>query len=186
MDAWAAKHLGTPCDTGGAWAASGRVVAALLETMLADPYFALRAPKSTGRDHFNFAWIKSHSLAGLAPKDVQATLAELTARSIVHAVKASNANELWLCGGGAHNSELLRRIAAHLPDWQNRRWLIRAAISRRSPAQGRHACSGRSIPAKKPFKFLCSPFSPITRSHSDCADFTPLPPNRTYTVTRQS
>ena len=116
MDAWAAKHLGTPCDTGGAWAASGRVVAALLETMLADPYFALCAPKSTGRDHFNFAWIKSHSLAGLAPKDVQATLAELTARSIVHAVKASNANELWLCGGGAHNSELVRRIAAHLPD----------------------------------------------------------------------
>ena len=60
LDAWAAKHLGQACDTGGAWAASGRVNRTLLEAMLADPYFAKAAPKSTGRDHFNLAWVEAH------------------------------------------------------------------------------------------------------------------------------
>ena len=116
LDAWAAKHLGQACDTGGAWAASGRVNRTLLDAMLADPYFAKAAPKSTGRDHFNLAWVEDHALTGLAPNDVQATLTELSARSIAQAVKASSAKELWLCGGGTHNRHLAGRIAALLPD----------------------------------------------------------------------
>ncbi len=115
MDAWAVKHLGKPCDAGGAWAASGRVANALLDAMLADPYFAHPAPKSTGRDHFNLAWLEKHTPAGLASQDIQASLAELTARSIADAVGTSNAEELWLCGGGVHNHHLVSRIAALLP-----------------------------------------------------------------------
>ncbi len=115
MDAWAAKHLGPPCDSGGAWAASGLVSNELLDAMLADPYFAQAAPKSTGRDHFNLSWLERHAIQGLAPRDVQASLCELTARSIVDAVVASGARELWLCGGGVHNDHLVSRITALLP-----------------------------------------------------------------------
>lgn len=116
LDAWAAKHLGQACDTDGAWAASGRINHALLEAMLTDPFFAKAAPKSTGRDHFNLGWVKAQALSGLAPAEVQATLTELTARSIAQEVKASGARELWLCGGGTHNRHLAGRIAALLPD----------------------------------------------------------------------
>jgi anhydro-N-acetylmuramic acid kinase len=115
LDAWAVKHLGKPCDNGGAWAATGRVNETLLAAMQSDAYFAKAAPKSTGRDHFNLAWLESHALAGIAPEDVQATLAELTARSISDAVTTSGARQLWLCGGGTHNVHLVGRITAMLP-----------------------------------------------------------------------
>jgi anhydro-N-acetylmuramic acid kinase len=81
MDAWAAQHLGQPFDAHGEWAAGGSVHAALLSEMLAEPYFALAPPKSTGRDLFNRAWLDAHLAKHpfIAPRDVQATLAELTA-----------------------------------------------------------------------------------------------------------
>lgn len=113
MDAWADLHLQQPFDRHGAWAASGTVLPGLLSPMLGDAYFAKAAPKSTGRDHFNLAWVKSFDVARERGEDVQATLLELTARSIADSTDA--AEELWLCGGGAHNSALVSRIAALLP-----------------------------------------------------------------------
>src|SRR6185503_5952982 len=58
LDLWAARHLGAPYDAGGSWAAAGRVIPALLERMLLEPYFAATAPKSTGRDLFNETWLQ--------------------------------------------------------------------------------------------------------------------------------
>jgi anhydro-N-acetylmuramic acid kinase len=91
LDARARRVLGTPMDRDGAFAASGRVVPELLRAMLAEPYFAQAAPKSTGPEQFSTAWLQTH-LAGLAEppsdSDVQATLVALTARSIADAIKA--------------------------------------------------------------------------------------------------
>lgn len=96
----------------------GRVCLPLLQQMLADPYFALPAPKSTGREYFNIAWLE-RQLAGLpamAPVDVQATLTELTAVSISEQVLlAGGCERLLVCGGGARNVLLMARLSALLP-----------------------------------------------------------------------
>jgi anhydro-N-acetylmuramic acid kinase len=117
IDAWAARHLGAPYDRGGAWAASGTVADALLAAMMADPYLAAPPPKSTGRDYFNDAWLDRFELSRLVPQDVQATLTALTANSIARAIAlfCGGADELLVCGGGAHNACLMRGLAANLP-----------------------------------------------------------------------
>ena len=113
MDAWHARHRGTAYDANGAFAATGRVDEPVLAALLADAYFALPAPKSTGREHFHLAWLEQHAgVAALAPADVQATLLELSARSIAEAIDrhAPNAVDVLACGGGVHNPVLMRRL----------------------------------------------------------------------------
>ncbi|HUV99138.1 MAG TPA: anhydro-N-acetylmuramic acid kinase [Gallionella sp.] len=118
MDAWCMQSLGKPYDDNGAWAASGNVLPALLEQLLAESYFALPPPKSSGRDLFNIAWLESHLQGGEVPANVQATLLELTCRGIVLSIQnhCPGATEVYLCGGGAHNQALQNRLAALLPD----------------------------------------------------------------------
>lgn len=120
LDSMARENLDQPYDTGGAWAARGSVCDELLQIMLADPYFALPPPKSTGFEYFNAGWLDARisSLGKIAtsPIDVQATLAELTARSIANAVLESSPSpdEVFICGGGVHNADLVQRIATCL------------------------------------------------------------------------
>jgi anhydro-N-acetylmuramic acid kinase len=112
MDGWHARHRGGNYDAGGVWAASGRAHDGLLARLLAEPYFARPAPKSTGRDLFDMDWL-DRQLAGfsdIAPQDVQATLLDLSARTIAEAVAGSGAQSLHVCGGGAHNVRLLERL----------------------------------------------------------------------------
>ncbi|MGK2901010.1 MAG: anhydro-N-acetylmuramic acid kinase [Burkholderiaceae bacterium] len=121
LDHWCRRHTGQPYDDGGAWAASGCVIGGLLQRMLADPYFALPPPKSTGRDLFNPDWLQARLTvcdATAPPADVQATLAELTAAACAADVQAhaAGARVLLVCGGGALNRDLMRRIATRLPE----------------------------------------------------------------------
>lgn len=119
MDHWSERHLGTPFDDGGRWAAGGRVLDRLLESMLDDPFFSRPPPKSTGRDLFNAGWLEAMCarLPGADPRDVQATLAELTARAACEALEreAPDTRDLLVCGGGAANRHLMSRLAALLP-----------------------------------------------------------------------
>lgn len=119
-DAWIRACREAPFDTGGGWAAQGRVDEALLAAMLADPYFRQPPPKSTGTEHFHLEWVQRH-LKGrtLAPEDVQRTLVELSARSVAAAVRetAPRARRLLVCGGGVHNRCLMGRLEANLPGW---------------------------------------------------------------------
>jgi len=113
LDLWAMQHLGKAHDEGGAWAAGGQVIPALLARMLEDPYFAVAPPKSTGRDLFNAAWLAQKLTGGEDPQAVQATLLELTARSFSDAVTrhCPGARRLIACGGGTKNGALMRRLA---------------------------------------------------------------------------
>ena len=113
LDLWAARHLGTPHDAGGCWAAAGTVIPELLERMLREPYFAAPPPKSTGRDLFNAHWLQRMLRGGEPAQAVQATLLELTARSIADAVSRHclGAQRIIVCGGGAKNTALMRRLA---------------------------------------------------------------------------
>lgn len=119
LDAWIKRHQGLDFDRDGAWAASGQVHEELLATLLGDPFFSGRGPKSTGRELFNLPWLDAHlqQLPPITAKDVQATLLELTARSIVEALQAAqrDTEELLVCGGGARNARLMERLGELLP-----------------------------------------------------------------------
>ena len=120
MDHWCQLHTDARYDDDGRWAASGQVDGMLLVELLADAWFRKRAPKSTGRDLFNAHWL-AQALARAGgtrpPADVQATLLELTARSAMDALRASapDTRELLVCGGGALNGALMRRLATLWP-----------------------------------------------------------------------
>jgi anhydro-N-acetylmuramic acid kinase len=117
IDLWCQRQRGLAYDAGGAWAASGRVIPGLLTALLAEPFFARAAPKSTGRDLFDSAWLDARLTGIQAPtEDVMATLTELTARSVCDALSldAAGLEELVVCGGGAHNAHLLSRLGALL------------------------------------------------------------------------
>lgn len=118
MDAWCQRHTGQPFDDQGAFAASGRVAAPLLQTLRAEAFFALPAPKSTGRDLFSLEWLDARleGAGDLAPQDVQATLTELTASACADcATSYGNKSELLaVCGGGARNSYLMARLQSLL------------------------------------------------------------------------
>jgi anhydro-N-acetylmuramic acid kinase len=117
MDGWIAVHRGESFDADGAWAATGRVLPELLAVLLAEPFFALPPPKSTGRDRFHLDWLQARLTPGQRPEDVQATLLELSARCAADALKAQmpEARQLIACGGGARNGQLMRRLAELLP-----------------------------------------------------------------------
>ena len=120
MDHWCRVHTGQAYDESGHWAASGRAIEPLLASMLADPYFTTPPPKSTGRDLFHPAWLQAHLRSehtSADPREVQATLTELTAATCAADVSrhAPDAHELLVCGGGAYNRYLMQRLAHRLP-----------------------------------------------------------------------
>lgn len=122
MDSWCAQHQGIAFDADGSWAASGQPTAPLLQALLAESYFGKAPPKSTGRDLFNPEWLHSHlrKFSNVAPVDVQATLAELTASACSADVlrHQPGLRRLIVCGGGALNGHLMRRLQALLPGVQ--------------------------------------------------------------------
>ena len=121
LDSWISKHKGHNYDDSGQWAASGVVDDKLLQLLYSDPYFSMRPPKSTGVEYFNFYWLQGRLQQDPAEikhsnfQDIQATLSELTATSVAAAVNNTHAEELLVCGGGAHNLDLLDRLRRLLP-----------------------------------------------------------------------
>jgi anhydro-N-acetylmuramic acid kinase len=117
MDAWCMRHLGKPYDDNGTWAVSGQALPALLEQMLDESFFALPPPKSTGRDLFNMAWLQDKLQGNERVEDVQATLLELTCRTIAQAIQkhCAGSTEIYLCGGGARNQALCNCLIGLLP-----------------------------------------------------------------------
>ena len=121
LDAWCLRHTGRSFDDDGAWARSGTVNDALLAHLLSEPYFALAAPKSTGRDRFHARWLDD-ALGALrtaeksqpAAQDVQATLVELSAITVARACTDYGVQAAYVCGGGARNGFLMERLAARL------------------------------------------------------------------------
>ena len=116
MDAWVLHHHGERYDRGGALAARGTVDEALLQRLLEEPWLALPPPKSTGRDLFHHGWLRAR-LGGEEVADVQATLCEFTARTVMQALRANlpGCRRLLVCGGGVHNPALQAALAAQWP-----------------------------------------------------------------------
>lgn len=105
-------------DTGGAGAALGRVDPSLLRELLADPYYALAPPKSTGKEKFSMTYL--HGVLArhgheVSAHDVLATLTELTARTVAEALDPYAVREVVVSGGGVRNRTLMQRLTNHLP-----------------------------------------------------------------------
>jgi anhydro-N-acetylmuramic acid kinase len=110
LDSWIINHLQKMHDENGDWARTGKVDQQLLTRLLMDPFFLAPPPKSTGREYFNLPWLEKY-LIPLAPVDVQATLVELSARSILQAIGVYfSQGEIFVSGGGAHNLFLIERL----------------------------------------------------------------------------
>jgi anhydro-N-acetylmuramic acid kinase len=118
LDLWILQHRGDDHDAGGQWSNTGQVNRALLAKLLAHTYFNKAGPRSTGKEEFNRAWLEGQlvGLDAIAPVDVQATLVELTVTSIARAISNCpfQVAEIYVCGGGSHNTHLMRRLAAQL------------------------------------------------------------------------
>lgn len=120
LDEWVYSKTGKAMDRDGRWAQQGQVDAGLLDMMLADPYFSAPPPKSTGREYFNLSWLQRMLARTASPptdETVQATLVQLTARSIAAGIRAAGRapRQALICGGGARNPVLMRALADHLP-----------------------------------------------------------------------
>ncbi|QLB12185.1 anhydro-N-acetylmuramic acid kinase [Bisgaardia hudsonensis] len=123
LDSWINKHLGQPYDKNAQWAKTGKINNNLLQVLLDEPYFSIPAPKSTGRELFNLAWLekKLKNFTALLPEDVQATLVELTvqctAQQLQH-IQSELPCLLLVCGGGAKNPLIIEGLQESLPQWQ--------------------------------------------------------------------
>lgn len=104
-------------DVDGALAARGRVCPALLERLLAEPYYALPAPKTTGKELFHVGHLREAlaAVGTLSAEDVVATLTHLTARTVADAVRTLGATEVIASGGGTRNPVLTRMLGELLP-----------------------------------------------------------------------
>ena len=121
LDDWFRVHNDARFDSNGHWAAGGTVDDALLERLQADPYIRRDPPKSTGIEYFSAAWLRDRlpDDAESRPADVQATLAEFSAASLVDNIRRFGPKRLdrvLLCGGGVANADLVARIRNRLGD----------------------------------------------------------------------
>lgn len=110
LDAWCQRHTGAPYDDEGQWGAEGTVDSELLARCLAEPWFARPGPRSTGRDLFGLRWLEERLTGQERAQDVQASLVALTTETVRRA--CFGADSIYVCGGGARNSALMRALRA--------------------------------------------------------------------------
>ncbi|MFI5729742.1 anhydro-N-acetylmuramic acid kinase [Kribbella sp. NPDC051587] len=103
-------------DADGVMAGRGQVHEELLARLLAEPYYALPAPKSTGKELFNLAYLARmmEGLPEIPADDLVATVTALTARTVADAVRRHGGTEVIASGGGIRNPALMQRITSEL------------------------------------------------------------------------
>ncbi|MER7734671.1 anhydro-N-acetylmuramic acid kinase [Streptomyces erythrochromogenes] len=103
-------------DEDGALAAAGRVHDGLLRRMLAEPYYRLPAPRTTGKELFHEGYLHSRlaEFGRIPPQDLLATLTRLTARTVADALRPLGATEVFASGGGVRNPTLTAMLRAEL------------------------------------------------------------------------
>lgn len=119
-DQWIQYHSDQSYDANGQWAAGGECMEDLLKQMLKDEYFARPAPKSTGREKFSLSWLKQFiDFQTVKPQNVQKTLIALSAHSLADEIqKLCQRGEIYLCGGGSLNAQLVDSVKSLLPNFK--------------------------------------------------------------------
>lgn len=123
LDHWCSHAFCQPFDKDAQLAAQGNVLIHLLDEMLKDNYLKRPAPKSTGREHYHEQWLKQCLDAISTPineHDVLRTLTEFTALTIANAIEnypIGTTPKLLVCGGGANNPIIMKRLSELLKGW---------------------------------------------------------------------
>lgn len=105
-------------DADGAIAATGVVDERLLDILMAEEYYALPAPKTTGKELFHLAYLEAamdRRGGHLSTADLLATLAALTVRTVADALSSADVTEVFVSGGGARNPVLMAGLESALP-----------------------------------------------------------------------
>ncbi len=120
IDAWIQHTKELPYDENGQLAAAGTTDKKFLNHLLSHAYFLQPYPKSTGKELFSQNWLEQQisSYSHLSIEDIQSTLLDLTCHSIANDIhKLNSSGELFVCGGGAKNAELMKRLTALLTSY---------------------------------------------------------------------
>lgn len=121
MNAWIHHCKSQAYDTGGEWAKTGTLDQGLLDKLKNDTYFDNPPPKSTGPEYFNLDWLyQKLGSVRTNPENIQRVLLQLTAETLCDAVKtfAPKTQQLYVCGGGAHNDGLMETLEDLMPSCQ--------------------------------------------------------------------
>jgi anhydro-N-acetylmuramic acid kinase len=111
-------------DKNAQLASRGRSIPALMDELMCDPYLRLAPPKSTGREYYGRAYLKTILSLGrrhrAKPDDLIRAATIFTALSVVDALNRfvlpkTKIHQLIVSGGGAHNPLILAQVAAALP-----------------------------------------------------------------------
>ncbi len=113
LDDWAIRHTGQPCDRDGVLATAGRVDAAVLDRLMADPFFARAAPKSLDRLAFARS-LAGSGLASLSAADGAATLVAFTVEAVARTALPQPPRRWLVTGGGRHNPAMMAALRARL------------------------------------------------------------------------
>ncbi len=113
LDDWIARRAGAAFDRDGAIARAGRVAQAVLDRLLAHPYFAKPAPKSLDRLDFAAA-LAASGLEELSPSDGAATLVAFTATAVAAAPLPAPPRRWLVTGGGRHNPAMMDALRGRL------------------------------------------------------------------------
>lgn len=121
MDLFVKQKSNKTYDANGAWASQGIPYHKVIDEFLEEKFFKKKPPKSCGREEFGEAFLNKliQKINQARAEDQLATLVEFTARSIAYAYHhhvKSTPTEILLCGGGAKNHYLKKRIQFHLPE----------------------------------------------------------------------
>ena len=126
LDEWIHLQKNQPFDKNGDWAKQGKPNTEVLNTLGNDPYFKKAPPKSTGREYFHLNWLQetlnqeNSNIDASAAQDIQTTLTHLTTITITNALKlhAPDTDQVFVCGGGAHNRFLFELLQEQLGNIQ--------------------------------------------------------------------
>ncbi|RDH83125.1 MAG: anhydro-N-acetylmuramic acid kinase [endosymbiont of Galathealinum brachiosum] len=119
MDAWIQKHKNKSYDNNGLWAASSTPNQTLVNALMQDAFISTKPPKSTGREHYHLDWLEQQlqqEHCELDENQIQASLCQFTSDSIIYAIEnfLPEIDTLIVCGGGAHNSNLMNHLSEKL------------------------------------------------------------------------
>jgi len=118
MDEYCERFFNCAYDANGKTAQMGQVNMALLSDLLKEPYFSAPAPKTTGKDLFNYDWLTDFLARhpDITQKDTLSTLNQLTVDTIVQGLNTlpTQPKRLLICGGGAENNTLISRLQTQL------------------------------------------------------------------------
>lgn len=119
MDEYCERFFNCAYDANGKIAKTGQVNTALLSDLMKEPYFSAPAPKTTGKDLFNYDWLSSFlaKYPAITKEDTLSTLNQLTVDTLIQGLNALPAQpkRLLICGGGAENNTLISRLQTQLP-----------------------------------------------------------------------